>query len=535
MNFDYVVVGGGSAGCIAAAELAEDPNVEVLLLEAGPAAEEHPQTLHADGYKHAFVNDSVIWERFSTPQTHCGGQRVFMGSGTVLGGSGSVNGMVYTRGDKRDYAEWPRGWQWHDVEPHFVELERRLRPRRRPPTRWTEACISAAVASGFRHGEDLNDGDLGNVVGYEWMTYEGDRRRSSYVAFIKDAPTRPNLHVVSGARVDRIVFEDGRRAVAVEYEVSGSLRRAIVEREVVMAAGALETPKLLMLSGIGPSQALRFCGVPVVREIGAIGQNLHDHPNVPLFFHGRKQVDCYYPQLYSFFRTNAATDLPAGQSDTCYVFWPAPSAMKQAVQRMLPAQVLPERLYDGPAKALMRSAIGLAFKVPVVPRIVDQLFGIVVILGKPYSRGSLRLASNDPRQAATIDPAYFSDPRDMATMVAGVAKARAMGRRAGLAAWSSRELMPGPLVRGDAAVAKWIGKNAITTYHFAGTCRMGADAASVCDERLRVRGLENVRIADASAIPTTPVSALNAPSMLVGLRAAAFAREERQSSATAAG
>ncbi len=529
--FDYVVVGGGSAGCIAAAELAADPSVRVLLLEAGPAAEEHPETLHADGYKDAFINDAVIWERFSAPQEHCGNQRVFMGSGTVLGGSGSVNGMVYTRGDVRDYAEWPRGWQWHDVRPSFEALEQRLRPRRRAPTEWTEACISAAVASGFRRADDLNDGELGNVVGYEWMSFEGDRRRSSYVAFIKDAPPRPNLHVVTGACAHRIEIEDARRATAVEYEVDGQLRRAVVHREVLMAAGALETPKLLMLSGLGPSQALRFCDVPVVREIDGIGQNLHDHPNVPLFFVGRKRVDCYYPQLYSFYRTNEDTDLEPGQSDTCYVFWPAPSAMKQAVQRVLPAQVLPASLYETPLKRAVRGAVELAFAVPVVPKLVDHLYGIVVILGKPYSRGSVRLASRDPKVQATIDPAYFSDPRDMDTMVKGVHKARSMARRAGLAAWSSRELMPGPLVRSDTGIAKWVGKNAITTYHFAGTCRMGEDARAPCDARLRLRGIDNIRIADASAIPNTPVSALNAPSMLVGMRAAAFAHEERRASA----
>ena len=194
-RFDYVVVGGGSAGCIAAGRLAEDPASRVLLLEAGPAAEDHPETLHADGYKYAFVNDEVIWERFSAPQAHAANHRIFVGSGTVLGGSGSVNGMVYTRGAKDDYAEWPEGWRWDDVVPDFEKIEAKLRPRRRAPTRWTEACISAAVTCGFQRSEDLNDGELGNVVGYEWMAYEGDRRRSSYVAFIKDAGERANLSV----------------------------------------------------------------------------------------------------------------------------------------------------------------------------------------------------------------------------------------------------------------------------------------------------------------------------------------------------
>ncbi len=526
-TYDYVVVGAGSSGCIAAAGLAENPDNRVLLLEAGPAAEEHPETLSADGYKDAFINDNVFWERFSTPQQHAGNQRVFMGTGSVLGGSGSVNGMVYTRGSEHDYAEWPTGWKWNDVLPHFEALEERLRPRRRPPTRWTDACISAATTNGFRFSDDLNDGDLSNVVGYEWMTYEGDRRRSSYVAFIQDAAHRPNLHVRTHAKLHRIEFDEHKRAVAVSFEDHGSLQRVEVEHEVVMCAGALETPKLLMLSGLGADQALRFAGVPQVAELPGIGQNLHDHPNVPLFFLGRGKVDCNYPQLYSFFRTNEDTDLPKGQSDTCYVFWPAPSAMKQAVQRMLPGMVLPPRLYDGPLKQFVRNAVGAAWAIPAVPKLVEHLYGIVVILGKPYSRGSVRLQSNDPTAPAILDPAYFSDPRDMDTMVKGIRRAREISGMGGLGAWSSKELMPGIWNRSDEALAKWVGKNAITTYHFAGTCRMGDDAAAVTDARLRLKGVQGIRIADASAVPVTPVSAMNAPSMLVGLRAAQFIAEER--------
>ncbi|MEM6993657.1 MAG: GMC family oxidoreductase [Myxococcota bacterium] len=525
-RFDYVVVGGGSAGCIAAAELAEDPKVSVLMLEAGPAAEDHPETLHADGYKDAFINDEVIWERFSTPQKHSAGQRFFVGSGTTLGGSGSVNGMVYTRGAKQDYDEWPEGWRWSDVVPDFEEIERKLRPRRRAPTRWTEACISAATACGFSRREDLNDGQLSDVIGYEWMSYEGDRRRSSYVAFVKDHP-RNNLVVRARSKVHRIIFDEELRACAVEVVTGQTRQRIAVDKEVIMAAGALETPKLLMVSGIGPSQALRAVGVDVVRDTPGIGVGLHDHPNVPLFFTSRQRVDCMYPQLYSFYRTNPTAPLPAGQSDTCYVFWPAPSAMKQAVQRMLPGKVLPPSLYDGPLKQAIRTGVGLAFGVGSVRKAVDHLYGIVVILGKPCSRGSVRLGSKDPTAPAVVDPAYFSDARDMDTMVRGVKLARRLSQSGGLAAYNSRELMPGTWKKDDRTIADWVAKNAITTYHFAGTVGMGENGTSSCDERLRLRGVSGVRIADASAIPTTPVSALNAPSMLVGYRAAKFIRQER--------
>jgi choline dehydrogenase len=200
--------------------------------------------------------------------------------------------------------------------------------------------------------------------------------------------------------------------------------------------------------------------------------------------------------------------------------------MKQAVQRMLPGKVLPPALYDGPMKHVVRGVAGALFGSPPATSVIDHLYGIVVILGKPFSRGSMRLASRDAAAQAILDPAYFSDDRDMQTMIRGVALARKLSRSGGLRAWNSRELMPGFWNRSDDAIASWIGKNAITTYHFAGTCQMGEQSHAVCDTRLRLRGVQGVRIADASAVPFTPVSAMNAPSMLVGYRAAHYMRAE---------
>ena len=525
-HYEYIVVGGGSAGCIVAAELAKDGVTRVLLLESGPAAEDPPETLVAHGYKEAFVNDAVMGERFSVPQEHAGRQRVFAGTGTVVGGSGSVNGMVYTRGARQDYAEWPVGWHWDDVVPDFEAIEQRIRPHRRAPTQWTEACIAAAQAHGFDLKKDLNDGDMSNVIGYEWMSYEGETRRSSYVAFIKDPGERPNLTVLPQARVHRIVFTVDARARAVEFEHRGALERAEAAREIILCAGALETPKLLMLSGIGPAEHLRSFGIPVVANRPSIGAGLHDHPNVPIFFKTRQDIDCFYPQLYSFFRTNPDSGLPPSQSDTCYVYWPAPSAMRQMMQRMLPPKLIPHRLYGPRSRAWTRSIIGGAFKIGALQRFTDHMFGIILILGKPKSRGTLRLQSTDVNEEALIDPAYYSHPQDMDTMVRGVRIARAIGGASGLSAWRPKELMPGPRVKSDDAVRRYVRKNTITTYHFAGTCRMGESEPDAVDPQLRLRGVRGLRIADASVIPWTPVSALNAPSMLIGYRAARLIEAE---------
>jgi choline dehydrogenase-like flavoprotein len=245
---------------------------------------------------------------------------------------------------------------------------------------------------------------------------------------------------------------------------------------------------------------------------------------VPIFFKANRDVDCYHPQLYSFFRTNPSTSLPEGQSDTCYVFWPAPSAMMQVTQRMLPSLVIPHRWYGTRSRDFVRSLVGAAFRLTPVRRFTEQLFGIILILGKPKSRGRLRLSSLNAADQAEIDPAYYSAPEDLETMVRGVRIAREIGASGGLREWRARELMPGPFVRSDAAIEKYVRKNTITTYHFAGTCAMGTTEADAVDTQLKLRGVHGLRIADASAIPVTPVSALNAPSMLVGYRCAKLIR-----------
>ena len=312
--------------------------------------------------------------------------------------------MVYTRGAREDYDEWPEGWRWDDLTDDFAYLERKLQIHQRAPTQWTKACIDAATSCGFRHSHDFNDGDLSNAIGYEWMSYDGNQRRSSYVSFIRDAQLGDKLEVRTGARARRIIIDANKRATGVEYELNGVIATANARAEVIVCAGALETPKLLMLSGLGPGSSLRGVGVDVVADVPGVGQNLHDHPNVPVFFRCKDTVDCFYPQLYSFYRTLPQAPLPASQSDTCYVFWPAPSAMKEATQRMLPAQVLPEALYQTAAKQMIRGGIEMAFKSSTVRELVNHLYGIVVILGKPQSRGQMHLRSRRSTRPCSHQP-----------------------------------------------------------------------------------------------------------------------------------
>lgn len=521
-KFDYVVVGGGSAGCIVAAELARKlPDARVLLLEAGDDAREHPETLDADRYKEAFVNDALMHERFSTVDRRWGNRRLFLGSGRGLGGSGSINAMVYTRGAELDFASWPKGWRWDDVAPVFDRLEATLHPHQRDATDWADRCIAASERAGFRRSDDLNDGDLSGVLGYEWMSFEGQARRSGFTAFLLPALSEcPNLSVITNAQVESLELQ-GDRCVGVRFRGRGA-HVVRPTREVILCAGALVSPAILQRSGVGAEKHLRKLGVDVVLDRPEVGANLHDHPNVQLFYRGGRATETYYPLLYGFHRARPRTDLPLAQSDTCYVFYPAVSSFREGLIRLLPGIALPPALYERTRlPSVMRSGIEKAFEQPAVQDFVAKLWGIVVILGKPKSRGSLRIQSTDPNAPAAIDIGYFREQEDLEVMIDGVEKARHVATQSPLTEFGARELFPGPLGRSRKAIASWIRKNVMTTYHYAGTCRMGDDAAAVVDPAtLKVKGLSNVRVADASVMPWTPVSALNAPTMMIALRAA---------------
>ncbi len=524
-SYGYVVVGGGSAGCVVSARLAAK-GYDVLLLEAGPGAEENPVVLDANGFTKAFSNDDLMYDRLSEKDRYCGNRRLYMGSGRGMGGSGSVNGMVYTRGDKSDYEQWPSGWQWQDVLPHFEAVEKQLGVRTRAATRFTSASIQASVQAGFQHKDGLNDGNLCGYIGHETMNYAGAMRRSSYASYIHD--DKPDsLTVITGAAVKRILFE-GNRAVKVEFQKQNRLYQVQVDHEVIMAAGALETPKLLMLSGVGPIEQLKKFNIRPVILAPEIGKNLQDHPNVCLFYRGKQNLDCYYPQLYGFDRVNQQLNLANGQPDTCYVFYSAPASIKQSMQRMLPALVLPQVLYRYHwLRKLLRHVVNGMFLIPGVKVFTSKLYGIVVILGKPVSRGEIHLASVDAAEPPLVYPGYFSNQQDLETLYQGVLRAKEIMQQNAMRLWGAVGLSAAARTNSEQSIKSWIKTATMTTFHYCGTCRMGADDRAPVGIDLKLKGSSNVRVVDASVIPEIPVSALNAPTMMIAHRAADIIMAQR--------
>lgn len=541
-SFDYIVVGGGSSGCVVAARLAEAGAGSVLLLEAGERAEQNPETLAADGFIRAFSNDRVMLDRLSQPQTHCANRHLYMGSGRGMGGSGAVNGMVYTRGDQQDYAQWPAGWRWQDVAPVFEQLEQRLRVKVRTATPFTTTCVDASLQAGFKRKDELNDGDLCGYIGYQLMNYDGDRRRSSYAAFVQGMQ-HPQLSVRTGLRVQRVLFDTNNTATGIELIDQGQRRIFAARREIILCAGALETPKLLKLSGVGSRKELQQFNIPLVMDAPDVGEHMQDHPNVCIFYRGRNEPATFYPQVYGFDRVNRALPLPPQQADTCFVFYSAPASIQPSMQRMLPAIMLPPRLYQRrDLRNWVKKLVDIMFLMPFARRFVSQLFGIVVILGKPLSHGRVQLASKDAATPAQIDPGYFENPADLDTLVLGVQKAQDIARQSALQQWGNLGLSKAARSQDTDAIKQWIKGAAMTTFHYCGTCRMGEDAHSPVNPRLQLKGIRNLRIADASVIPEIPVSALNAPSMMIGWRAAEFILQDataatcqQKSEATVAG
>jgi choline dehydrogenase len=521
--FDYVIVGGGSAGCVVAARLAEDPGTQVLLLEAGPDASAVDEVRVPAAYGRLF-RSQYDWNYVTLPQERADVRPIYWPRGKVLGGSSAINAMIYTRGNPDDYDAWRStygcaGWGYHDLFPYFRRAEDNSRgvsayhgtggplpvQDLRHKSEHARLFIEAAVRRGALPNDDFN-GAQQEGVGFYQVTQRDGVRCSVADAYLAGKPE--NLTVLTNALVTGLVIEGGR-AAGVTYRCQGKDETARAGAEVILAAGAIATPQLLMLSGIGPADHLREHGIYVIADVPAVGANLMDHPAVPV--------------LWS---TPGVKGLWESTRNRDFARWrithkgPLTSNIAEAggFARSDPRLSAPD---------LQWHVLPVAFREQGLADPARRAMTVLVTLVDVASRGRLKLASRDPRHRPLIDPDYLSDVRDLNALAIGVRMARDYGTAAPLSKICEQELTPGDAIHTDHEMRDFIRRAVVSGYHPAGTCAMGGDVArsasgydSVVDLQLRVRGLAGLRIVDASVMPTLPRGDANAAVVAIAERAA---------------
>ena len=524
---DFVVVGAGSAGCAVAARLSEDPTAKVLLLEAGGA--DTNRWIHIPlGFGKTFADPSVNWCYETEPDPGAADRRVFWPRGKVLGGSSSINGMVYIRGQAEDFDHWRQlgntGWSFEDVLPYFKRSEHQVRGTdgvhgtggplcvsdvARHPI--CEAFIAATSELGFARNDDFN-GATQDGAGYHQTTTRNGKRCSTAVGYLRPAMHRPNLRVITGAMTERISF-DGRRATGAAFRRDGRLCTASAASEVILCGGAVNSPQLLMLSGIGPQQHLAEFGVAVVQHLIGVGQSLQDHYSAPVKLKSRLPVTVNDVMLSN------ARKLKAGLE--YYMFHRGPLAMISS----------PAALFARTRPELASPDIKISISPFSAERPQDGLhrfsgFTSIAYQLRPESRGEIKLKSPDPFDAPAVYPNYLATETDQRTIVAGLKLIRLILANPHLQALIASEFQPGPQVESDEQLLDYARRRGGTVYHPTSTCKMGSDPLAVVDAELKVHGIGGLRVADASVMPTVVSGNTNAATIMIGEKLADMVRRQ---------
>jgi choline dehydrogenase len=532
-EFDFIIVGAGSSGCALANRLSENGRYSVALFEAGPR--DRNFWIHLPiGYGKTMWHETLNWRFYTEPDANMDGRRIYWPRGRVLGGCSSINGLIVIRGQREDYEAWERsgakGWGWSDVLPYFVKLEnnpdladqRQLHGSSGPlhvssigaKHELIEAVIAAGQANGVKRTDDFNGPDQ-EGVGYYQLTTKNGWRMSAAKAYLKPAESRKNLAIITDAHATEILLTD-KKATGVAYRQGGVQRRARARRGVILSAGALQSPQLLMLSGIGPAEHLRDHGLPVVVNAPGVGKNLQDHLQFRLTYRCTKPIT-----------TNDSLNSLIGRA-RMGLQWlfarsgPLAIGINQGglFTRVLPESKTPDiQFHVGTLSADM--AGGKVHDFPGFTLSVCQL--------RPESRGDVSLGSADPLEAPRIHSNYLSAELDRRCAVAGIRFARKLAATEPLKGYIAAELQPGPEIgESDEELLGFARRNGATIFHPSGTCRMGAedDDMAVVDDRLRVRGVDGLWVVDCSVMPTLVSGNTNVPAIMMGEKAADMIRED---------
>ncbi|HKN11004.1 MAG TPA: GMC family oxidoreductase N-terminal domain-containing protein, partial [Pseudomonadota bacterium] len=516
-TYDYIVIGAGSAGCAVARGLSDDRSNEVLLLEAGPAADKFWVRTPA-GMAKLYFHDRLNWNYYTAPLPSLHGRRMYWPRGKALGGSSSINGMIFIRGHAKDFDSWRDlgnpGWGFDDVLPYFKQMEHNARGADAyravggplwvsdPVVRHRSSYdfIEAATRLGIPRTDDLN-GPLHDGVGFMQHTIRDGQRHSAYRAFIEPILGRKNLAIQTQAHAQKILFE-GARAIGVEVLVEGTRRKVFASREVILSAGSLNSPQLLMLSGVGPGSELRRHGIEVLLDMPGVGQNLQDH----FYIHGtyRTTRDCSYNRQMTGWRKYLEG---AKYLVTRKGYLALGSSQVAAFVKSRPGE-------DYADLQISFRPMTFSYQRNGVVTVDDEPgVGVSVYQLRPHTTGSVTLQSPDAMQSAVFAPNFMSNADDIHAMTSGIRQIRAIMATEPMASRVTSEFWPGPKVQTDDDIYAFMEEHGNSAHHQAGTCKMGRDALAVVDDRLRVRGVERLRVADASIMPHLTSGNTNAPTI----------------------
>jgi len=524
---DFVVVGAGSAGCVMATRLSENPATRVVLLEAG--GEDRNRWIHIPlGYGKTFADASVNWCYEAEPDAGANGRRIFWPRGKVLGGSSSINGMVYIRGQHEDFDLWRQlgntGWSSTDVLPYFKRAEHQTRGSSEFHSTGGPLCVSdtsehhpiceafieAAMEMGYPRNDDFN-GAHQDGVGYHQTTTRNGKRCSTAVGYLHPVRNRPNLRVVTGALAEKILF-DGKRAVGVAFREHGEPRTVRAAREVILCGGAVNSPQLLLLSGVGPQDQLMQFGVPPVHHLPGVGQSLQDHYSAPI------KLKCRLPITVNDVMQSNLKKLRTGLE--YYLRRRGPMAAISS-QVALFARTRPE---------LATPDIKMSISIFSADRPQDGLhpwsgFTIIVYQLRPESRGEIRLKSANPQDPPAMIPNYLATETDRRTITDGLMLARRILATPHMQHYVTEEFLPGPAVVTDPQMLEHARNCGGTVFHPTSTCKMGIDTMAVVDPELRVIGIDALRVVDASVMPTVVSGNTNAATIMIAEKAADLIRQ----------